>query len=74
MSVGTTPPVVGQGDLGGYIERAPIPIYVWERHDGEFHLADLNPTAGLMLNRVQLETGRVGKEASTWLWGEAMCS
>jgi hypothetical protein len=23
---------------------------------------DLNPTAGLMLNRVQLETGGVGKE------------
>ena len=45
MSVGTTAPAAAQGNLGGYIERAPIPIYVWERNGGGFRLADLNRAA-----------------------------
>ena len=45
MSVGTTAPAAAQGDLGGYIERAPMPIYVWERHHGELRLAAMNQLA-----------------------------
>src|SRR5437899_5185739 len=45
MSVGTTAPAAAQGNLGGYIERAPIPIAVWERNVGGFRLADLNRAA-----------------------------
>src|SRR5437763_1879286 len=50
MGTGTTPPLAEtqlarHGDLDGYIERAPTPIYVWQRSDEEFCLTAVNRAA-----------------------------
>jgi PAS domain S-box-containing protein len=46
MSVGSTPPTSASTDLDAYVERAPTPIYVWERDDaGDFRLIEMNRAA-----------------------------
>jgi PAS domain S-box-containing protein len=68
MSATAALPAAGQGQeaLDDYIERAPTPIYVWERRDGVIRLVGLNRAARELTGAPAAEAiGRTAEELCT---------